>query len=80
MDILKKVFPISYRWSESIGELIIGILMYVVLSAIVGGLVAVAGFIPIIGLIISFVVGPLVGIYCLAGIVIELLVFLNVLN
>ena len=87
MDALKKFFPLSFKRTESIGSLIIGILIYLVVGVIVGALITLSTFIavwlPIVGPIIAWalgVVSSLIGIYVLAGIIIQILVFANVIK
>lgn len=79
MDKLKLLFPISFKYADSVANLIIGILIYVVGSAIAGAILGWLSIIPIVGLIFSLM-GSVLGIYCLAGIVIEVLLFAKVLK
>ena len=79
MDKLKLLFPISFKYADSVANLIIGILIYVVGSAIAGVILGCLSILPIVGLIFSLV-GSVLGIYCLAGIVIEVLLFAKVLK
>ena len=79
MDTLKKLFPISFKYAGDITQLIIGILIYVVGGAIAGAVIGLLSAIPVIGLVFSLV-GSLLGIYCLAGIVIEVLLFAKILK
>ena len=79
MDKLKLLFPISFKYADSVANLIIGILIYVVGSAIAGVILGWLSILPIVGLIFSLV-GSVLGIYCRAGIVIEGLLFAKVLK
>lgn len=79
MDKLKLLFPISFKYADSVANLIIGILIYVVGSAIAGVILGWLSILPIVGLIFSLV-GSVLGIYCLAGIVVEVLLFAKVLK
>ena len=79
MDLLKKLFPLSFKYADTVTNLVIGILIYVVAGAVVGMILGWLSLIPILGLIFSLV-STLLGIYCLAGIVIEVLVFTKVLK
>ena len=79
MDILKKLFPISFRFADSVANLVIGILIYVVAGAIAGAVIGFLSSLPIIGIVFSLI-GSLLGIYSVAGIVIEVLQFLKVLK
>ena len=79
MDLLKKLFPISFKFVDSVANLIIGILIYIIGEAVAGVVIGLLASIPLIGILFGLV-GSLVGIYCFAGIVIELLVFFKVLK
>ena len=79
-ELLKKVFPLSYGFADNLTNLIIGIVIYLVVGAVVG---LVLGLIAKILSFIAFVfgiIGWVFGIYCTAGIVIQLLVFFKVIN
>ena len=87
MEVLKKYFPLSFKWVDSVANLIIGIIVYVVLSILAGALIALAtllvGWIPVVGEIIGWLLGlisSLVGVYFLAGLVIHILVFCKVIK
>lgn len=76
---LKKFFPISYKYSDTVANLIIGILIYIVGDIVAGAVIGLLAGIPLIGWLFGLV-GSLVGLYCLAGIVIEILIFAKVLK
>ena len=87
METLKKLFPLSFKRVDEIGNLILGILIYLVVGIIAGALIwlstALVGWIPIVGAIIGWalgVVSSLIGLYVLAGIVIQVLVFAKVIK
>ena len=77
---LKKLFPISYKYTDSIGSLLIGILLYIVVAIVAGLLIWLAGmiigWIPVVGAIIGWVLR----IYCAVGIILAILVFLKVIQ
>ena len=79
MDTLKKLFPISFKFADTVANLIIGILIYLVGGAVVGTVLGWLSIIPLVGIIFSLA-ASVVGIYCLAGIVIEALLFAKVLK
>ena len=79
MDMLKKFFPISFKYADTVANLVIGILIYLVGGAIAGAIIGWLSAIPLIGFVFSLV-GSLLGIYSLAGIVIEVLLFVKVLK
>ena len=87
MDILKKVFPFSFKKTKGVGDLIINILIYLLVGIAAGALIWLAsmltGWIPVVGALIGWlvgIIGALVDVYVLAGIVISILVFLKVLK
>ena len=87
METLKKLFPLSFKRVDEIGNLILGILIYLVVGIIAGALIwlstALVGWIPIVGAILGWalgVVSSLIGLYVLAGIVIQVLVFAKVIK
>ena len=79
MALLQKLFPLSFKYSDSVASLVIGILIYLVGDIIAGVVIGLLSAIPLIGIVFSLV-GSLVGLYCLAGIVIQVLVFTKVLK
>lgn len=83
---LKKYFPISYK-ADSVGGLIVSVLIYLVIGAIAGAVLwlagAITGWIPLVGALVGWVlriIGSVVEIYNLIGIVVALLVFLKVVK
>lgn len=79
MDLLKKIFPLSFSFADTVANLIVGILIYVVASLLVGAILGLIGLIPLIGIVFQLIAGVF-GLYCLAGVVIEILVFTKVLK
>lgn len=79
MDLLKKVFPLSFKYVGDVAKLIIGILIYIVGNIVAGAVIGLLAKIPVLGFIFGLI-GSLVGLYCLAGIVILLLVYFKVLK
>lgn len=87
MDTLKKFFPLSFKYTGSVANLIIGILVYILVGIIAGALIGLASFItvwiPFLGPIICWllrIVGSLVEIYVVAGIIIQVLSHCKVLK
>ena len=79
MDILKKIFPLSFRLSDNVANFVVGILIYVVVGTIVG---VVLSFVPDL-LVISMLTGlttSIVSLYCTGGIVVLILSFVKVLK
>ncbi len=81
MAALKKFFPLSYTFGQAdLKSLIIGIVIYVLAGMILGALVGITAIIPVVGVILISILCPLIGLYCLAGIIIELLLYFGVLK
>ncbi len=87
MDTLKKFFPLSFKYSDTAANLVVGIILYAVAAIVVGALIWLAtlitGWIPVVGALIGWalgLVGSLVELYVVAGIVILILVFSKVLK
>ena len=87
MDALKKIFPLSFKFTKDVPNLIIGIIVQILAIAVLGVLIwlatAITGWIPVVGAIIGWVLGivsSLLGLYCLVGIIIQILVFAKVIK
>ena len=87
MDALKKIFPRSFKFTKDVPNLIIGIIVQILAIAVLGVLIwlatAITGWIPVVGAIIGWVLGivsSLLGLYCLVGIIIQILVFAKVIK
>ncbi|MBR2293039.1 MAG: hypothetical protein IKA44_01855 [Clostridia bacterium] len=87
METLKKFFPLSFKRTDSIGNLIVGILLYLLVGIVAGALIWLAtlivGWLPVVGALIGWalgVVGGLIELYILAGIIIQILVFAKVIK
>jgi hypothetical protein len=78
MDLLKKLFPLSFKLKD-ITALVIAIIIYVVADVVVGVIVGLLWWAPIVGLLIS-AIASLVGLYTLIGIVLAILEFCGVLK
>ena len=79
MDILKKIFPLSFKFLDSVANLVIGVLIYLVVGILIGFAIKLLFLIPIVGLIFG-IVGTLIDLYVLAGIVILFLAYFKVLK
>ncbi|MBE6532091.1 MAG: hypothetical protein E7676_01110 [Ruminococcaceae bacterium] len=80
METLKKIFPYSFKAKNSIGALIVNILIQFLICAVVGVLIGIcAKILPIIGWIIG-IAGGLVDVYLVVGIVLSVLDYLKVLK
>lgn len=79
MDLLKKIFPLSFGAKKDVAALIINILIQLVVAVVVGFIIGIVATIPVIGIIVGLV-GGLVDIYFLAGIVLSCLDYFKVLK
>lgn len=84
---LKKWFPLSFKHSNSVGSLIVGIIVYLVVGILAGLLIGLAnillGWIPLVGTVVALiarVIGALIDVYVVAGIVIQVLAFLKLVK
>ena len=75
MDMLKKIFPLSFQSKPDIASLVINILIQLVVSAVAGWVVGIVAALPLIGFIFG-----LLSLYFMAGIVISLLDYFKVLK
>ena len=87
MESLKKFFPMSWKYTKDVSNLIKGIILYVVVGLLAGALIAlsglITGWIPVVGAIVGIVLklaGALVDVYVVAGIVIQVLVYTKVIK
>lgn len=87
MDSLKKIFPLSWKFTADVSNFIVGIIIYIVLCVPVGIVLGLAKmiveWIPVVGNILVWalgVVGGLVGIYALIGLVLLILVYCKVIK
>ncbi len=87
METLKKFFPLSFKRTDTVANLVVGILIYLVVGILAGVVIAlstmIVNWIPVVGAIIGVVLGlasSLIGLYVLAGIVIQILVFAKVIK
>ncbi len=76
---MKKVFPLSFQWADTLLHLIIGVVVYIVLGAIAGVAIGLLRLIPIVG-IIAWIVGLVVEVYVVCGIILLILAFLKVVK
>lgn len=87
METLKKIFPMSWKYTKDVPNLIKGIIIYVVLGLVAGAVLAISGIITgwiffigaIVGVLLGLI-GGLVELYVIAGIVIQVLVYTKVIK
>ena len=87
METLKKLFPLSWKYTKDVPNLIKGILIYIVIGLLAGAIIAlsslITGWIPVVGALVGIIlklIGALVDVYVLAGIVIQVLVYTKVIK
>ena len=87
METLKKLFPLSWKYTKDVPNLIKGILIYIVIGLLAGAAIAlsglITGWIPVVGALVGIILklaGALVDVYVLAGIVIQVLVYTKVIK
>ncbi len=87
MESLKKYFPMSWKYTKDVPNLIKGIIIYLLVGILAGVVIAlsglITGWIPVVGAIIGIVLklaGALVDVYVVAGIVIQVLVYAKVIK
>ncbi len=76
MDMLKKIFPVSFR-KDDVAGLVIGILIYLAIGLVAGLIIGLVPSLPVLGLI-KWILGTVMEIYCLTGIVLAILHFVKV--
>ncbi|MBQ8689411.1 MAG: hypothetical protein IJ515_03505 [Clostridia bacterium] len=79
MDLLKKIFPLSFKYVGEAANLVIGIIIYVVAGIVGGLLIGLFGNIPVLNILCPLL-GALLDVYVVAGIVIEILVQCKVIK
>ena len=89
MQTLKKFFPLSFKFVKDGGSLAIGIIIYAAVGLIVPAILTVISVVLSWlfswTIVLPFIIGPIIGLmntaiglYCLAGIVFQILVFTKV--
>lgn len=79
MNRLKKFFPYSFNAKSSVGQLAITVIVYLIVGAIAGALVALLSHLPFIGWIIG-ILGSLVNVYVFVGILLSVLDYFKLLK
>lgn len=87
MDTLKKIFPMSWKFTADVSNFVVGIIIYIVLCVPVGIVLGLAKiiveWIPLVGNVLVWalgVIGGLVGLYALIGLVLLILVYCKVIK
>lgn len=87
MDTLKKIFPMSWKFTADVSNFVVGIIIYIVLCVPVGIVLGLAKmiveWIPLVGNVLVWalgVIGVLVGLYAIIGLVLLILVYCKVIK
>lgn len=74
---LNKYFPLNDKVvKEQVNTLIVAIVIYLVASVVVSVIIGILSFIPVLGILL-LLVSFLFGIYCLVGIVLAIIKYVN---
>ena len=79
MDIMKKIFPLSFKYTKNVVDLIVGIIVYILVGAIGGVAIFIASLIPVVGILVS-IVGWILDVYVAIGVILLILAFLKVID
>lgn len=79
MDALKKYFPFSFAEKKDVVALVINVLIYLVVGALIGVVIKLLAWVPILGWIIG-IAGGLVDLYIVIGVVLSFLDYFKVLK
>ncbi len=79
MDLLRKLFPLSFKEKKDIAALIINVLLQLVIDIVLGWIIGIVALIPIVGIVVGLL-GGLVGLYFFVGIVLSILDYFKVLK
>ena len=79
MDIMKKFFPLSFKYTKSVVDLIVGIIVYILVGAIGGAIIFIASLIPVVGILVG-IVGWILDVYVAVGVILLILAFLKVID
>lgn len=79
MDLIKKLFPLSFKYKKSVVDLIVGIVLYLIAGAVGGVVIWLASLVPIVGWLFG-IIGGLLDLYVAVGVVILILAFLKIVK
>ena len=79
MDMLKKIFPLSFSFADTIVNLVVGIVIYLVAPALASVVLGLLAKIPLLGIIFA-VINWALGIYAFVGLVLLILVYLKLVK
>ena len=79
MDLLRKIFPLSFKYAKDVANLIAGIIIYLIALAVGGFVIWLATFVPFVGWLIG-ALGGLLDLYVAIGVVLQFLVFFKIVK
>lgn len=79
MDLIKKIFPLSFKYAKDVPNLITGIILYLIAAAVGGFIIWLASLVPLVGWLIGSL-GSILDLYVAVGVVLQILVFLKVVK
>lgn len=79
MDMLKKIFPLSFSFADTLVNLVVGIVIYLVVPAVASVILGLLAKIPLLGILFA-VVNWVIGIYAFVGLVLLVLVYLKLVK
>ena len=80
MDKIKPFFPFSFNVkAKDVTSLVVSVIVYIVAMLASGLVNLLLGWIPVLGFLLG-VIGWVLGIYCVIGLVLAVLIFLEVLK
>lgn len=79
MDTLRNLFPFSFTEKKDVKAVVVNVILHIVAGWIAGIVIGIAGLIPVIGLLAPLA-ASLVEVYLLAGMIISVLDYCNVLK
>ena len=87
MDILKKIFPLSFKEMKDVKDLLINGVVYVIVAVLAAIAILLAtmitGWVPVLGAAAGWIlglVGGLIDLYAVVGIVLAVLVYFKVIK
>ena len=79
MDLIKKIFPLSFKYLGDVKSLIVGIAIYIIAAAVGCIAIGIASFIPLVGWLFA-TLGVILDLYVVGGIILHLLAFFKVIR
>lgn len=79
MDLLRKLWPLSFRKKNSLTDLLAVVIVFIIVDFVCGLAIGLLSHLPLIGGLISLV-GSIIGLYFLVGIILTILDYLKLLK